>query len=72
MTQAIENHIWFAIICLAVCLALIGVCWLYSRLTAAKCPNCGSVWKTECYEFDDRIEFWLCTGCGHDWKEKIG
>jgi ssDNA-binding Zn-finger/Zn-ribbon topoisomerase 1 len=41
--------------------------WLACRLTAARCPDCGSGWRTELVGEWGRHEFWHCHRCGHGW-----
>jgi hypothetical protein len=40
--------------------------WLFCRLTAQRCPTCGSTWRTEMVgEWDG--EDWKCHKCGQFW-----
>ena len=50
----------------ALMLPLLPFFWLVTRLTARRCPACGSKWRTEQLdEWGD--ELWICHGCRHTW-----
>jgi hypothetical protein len=43
--------------------------WLSCRLTAQRCPKCGSKWRTTLVgEWGG--EDWHCAACGHWWEVK--
>lgn len=41
--------------------------WLPCRLRAARCPRCGSRWRTELYGEWGGDEQWDCRACGGHW-----
>ena len=41
--------------------------WLVCRLTARRCPNCDSKWRTELIGEWDGVEDWHCHCCGVSW-----
>lgn len=41
--------------------------WVLARLTARRCPVCGSKWRTHLVgEWDG--EMWSCRACDHYWE----
>lgn len=57
----------------AVCFAGLVCCeimfWLTCRVSAKRCPACGSKWQTELRgEWDG--EMWTCHACSHNWECK--
>ena len=43
--------------------------WLSCRVTARRCPRCGSKWRTELVgEWD--AEQWQCRRCGKYWEHR--
>jgi len=45
--------------------------WLSCRLTAKRCPECGSKWRTE-LQNEWVYESWKCHSCGHCWEARCG
>ncbi len=43
--------------------------WLLCRLTAERCPSCGSKWRTEKTGEWDGEEDWHCHRCGRWWAK---
>ena len=41
--------------------------WLMCRMKAARCPKCGSGWRTELVG-EWGAEMWSCHGCGNYWE----
>ena len=41
--------------------------WLLCRLTARRCPRCGSRWRTELVG-EWETEAWACHACGYYWE----
>lgn len=42
--------------------------WLMCRLTAERCPRCGSKWQTETIGEWDGCAAWQCHGCAKFWN----
>lgn len=53
--------------CFLVALPIYPLFWLSCRLTAARCPKCGSKWKTELMGEWAHVEDWQCHSCNHWW-----
>jgi hypothetical protein len=51
--------------------ALIGLHWLGCRLSARRCPRCGSKWRTELVG-EWGAEQWQCHACAHYWESPYG
>lgn len=46
--------------------------WLACRLTAERCPECGSRWQTQLTGEWDGEEDWSCLACGYSWAVPYG
>lgn len=61
-----ETWILLGLIGLAVVIWLVE--WLACRLTAARCPRCGSKWQTENLGEWDGCAAWQCHRCAKYWN----
>ncbi len=56
----------------SLCVVVLLLClshWLLCRLTARKCPKCGSKWRTE-LRGEWGVEDWRCRRCDHWWTHE--
>jgi len=53
-----------------VVVAFVGF-WLSCRLSAQRCPSCGSKWQTELTGEWDGEEDWRCHRCGRHWGHRF-
>lgn len=50
---------------------LLPLHWLLCRLTAQRCPRCGSKWRTGLQGEWAGEEDWRCYACGHGWGRAV-